>query len=189
MATSRRPLLQVSRKPTAWASDGCHWRTSWQPRGRNSFHWHICTFNGKEMKSLMLGGCAVLRGHVWLWSRWPLALGLIHTQRSPLSVSQDHLRVLLRLEKPIPTQVISTLSPPLSSSPQGLVSTLNITWKKLFKCRKNSILKENNKNIHFKRSYVHLKPQILISETKNTEIKTVYQNCFNIYSQLAPQED
>lgn len=45
----------------------------------------------------------------------------------------------------MPTQVISTLSPPLRSSPHGLVSILNIIWKKLFKCRKNSILKKKIK--------------------------------------------
>lgn len=102
-----------------------------------------------------------------------LRIFLLHPCTAEPDVVQDHLRVLLRLEKPIPTQVISTLSPPFSSSPHGLVSTLNITWKKLFRCRKNSILKRNSENVHFKRNSVLLRPQILISETKNIEIKTV----------------
>ena len=57
----------------------------------------------------------------------------------------------------MPTQVISTLSPPLRSSPHGLVSILNIIWKKLFKCRKNSILKKKIKEEGMKEELDFLK--------------------------------
>lgn len=55
----------------------------------------------------------------------------------PVTVS---LEGLAKVGKPMPAQVISTLAPPLCSLPHGLVSILNITWKKLFRCHKNSIV-------------------------------------------------
>lgn len=125
-----------------WASKErhCHWRSSWRSRGRDVFYLHISIFSGKlVIKPSVLRGCPVQDGHIWTCPFGPSQLLLRPYTRS-LMLRQCHLRVLLRLEKPIPTQVISTLSPPLSSSPHGLVSILNITWKKLFKCRKNSIV-------------------------------------------------
>lgn len=50
--------------------------------------------------------------------------------------------VLLRLENPMPTHVINTFSPPMCSSSGVFVSILNMIWKKLLRCRRNSILRE-----------------------------------------------
>lgn len=98
-----------------------------------SFWWEI-----KEV--LNKSGYPVLDEDISTCPFWCLgSFGFVCRQEG-LILWQYHLRVLLRLEKPMPTQVSSTLSPPLSSSPHGLVSILNIIWKKLFKCRKNSIV-------------------------------------------------
>lgn len=48
--------------------------------------------------------------------------------------------VLLRLENPMPTHVIKTFSPPMCSSSGVFVSILNMIWKKLLRCRRNSIV-------------------------------------------------
>lgn len=42
----------------------------------------------------------------------------------------------------MPTHVIKTFSPPLCSSSGDFVSILNMIWKKLLRCRRNSILRE-----------------------------------------------
>lgn len=42
----------------------------------------------------------------------------------------------------MPTHVIKTFSPPMCSSSGVFVSILNMIWKKLLRCRRNSILRE-----------------------------------------------
>lgn len=108
---------------------------------------------------------------------WGLgSLGLVCKQGGLIS-RQYHLRVLLRLEKPMPTQVSSTLSPPLSSSPQALVSILNMIWKKLFKCRKNSILKENKqtkKEANKQRIYLNKQTKISLFHPRTLILKSEF---------------
>lgn len=125
----------VTGPPGQWQR---HWRNSWKPHATEmSF---ICILIFLHRKLSMWLSCPGLI-HLDLVPLVSMAASALSGGIGALSCDGYHLRVLLRLEKPMPTQVISTLSPPLSSSPHGLVSILNIIWKKLFKCRKNSILK------------------------------------------------
>lgn len=82
----------------------------------------------------------------------------------------SYLIVLLRLENPMPTHVIKTFSPPLCSSSGDFISILNMIWKKLLRCRRNSILRERKqKNLRNKTKSTTAVPTSVNSNDKHSE--------------------